>query len=89
MESEVRMLASEKHDLFPGLMRRIPKTELLQGKPLDVLSVQADDGDDEISLVTHPHVEALPYIIPVLHRMREDTEKQVRRCSASRKYQED
>jgi hypothetical protein len=76
-KSEMRMLVAKKHDLFPRLMRRIPKAELVQEKPHDVLSVRTDDGDDEIPLVTHPRVEGLPHIIPVLHRMLEDTEKQV------------
>jgi hypothetical protein len=76
-KSEMRMLVAQKHDLFPRLMRNIPKAELVQQKPHDVLSIRTDDGGDEISLVTHPRVEGLPYIIPALHRMREDTEKQV------------
>jgi hypothetical protein len=76
-KSELRMLVAKKHDLFPRLMRRLPKAELVQQQPHDVLSVRTDDGGDEIPLVTHPRVEGLPLIIPVLHRMREDTEKQV------------
>ncbi len=76
-KSEMRMLAAKKHDLFPRLIRRIPKAELVQQQPHDVLSVRTDDGSDEIALVTHPRVEGLPYIIPALRRMREDTEKQV------------
>ena len=67
----------KKHDLFPRLMRRIPKADLVQKNPHDVLRIQTDDGTDEIPLVTHPRVEGLPHIIPALHRMREDTEKQV------------
>ncbi len=76
-KSETRMLVAQKRDLFPRLMRRIPKAELVQQRPHDVLSVRTDDGDEEIPLVTHPRVEGLPYIIPALQRMREDTEKQV------------
>jgi len=77
-KSDMRMLVAKKHDLFPRLMRRIPKAELVQHQPHDVLSVRTDDGGgDEIPLVTHPRVEGLPYIIRALHRMREDTEKQV------------
>jgi len=76
-KSDMRMLVAKKHDLFPRLIRRIPKAELMQQQPHDVLSVRTDDGDDEIALVTHPRVEGLPYIIPALQRMREDTEKQV------------
>ena len=77
MEKEMRMLVAQKHDLFPRLMRRIPKAELVQRSPHDVLRVKTDDGGDDIPLVTHPRVEGLPHIIPALHRMREDTEKQV------------
>lgn len=58
-------------------MRRIPKADLVQRQPHDVLSVRTDDGSDKIPLVTHPRLEGLPHIIPALHRMREDTEKQV------------
>ncbi len=76
-KSEMRMLVAKKHDLFPRLIRRIPKAELMQQQPHDVLSVRTDDGDDEIALVTHPRAEGLPYIIPVLQRMREDTQKQM------------
>ena len=76
-KSEMRMLIEKKHDLFPRLLRRIPKAELVRQKPHDVLSVRTDDGGDEIPLVTHPRVEGLPHIIPALQRMREDTEKQV------------
>jgi hypothetical protein len=76
-KEDMRMLIEKKRDLFPQLMGRIPKADLVQQKPHDVLSVQTDDGSDEISLVTHPRVDGLPHILPVLHRMREDTEKQV------------
>jgi hypothetical protein len=74
---EIRMLISQKHDLFPRLMCRIPRVELAQRLPHDVLSVRTDDQEIEITLVTHPRVEGLPHIIPALDRMREDTEKQV------------
>jgi hypothetical protein len=50
-KEDMRMLIEKKHDLFPRLMRRIPKAELLQQKPHDVLSLKTDDGSDEISLV--------------------------------------
>jgi hypothetical protein len=76
-KSDMRMLVAKKHDLFPRLMRRLPKVELVQQTPHDVLHVRTDDDSADISLVTHPRVDGLPYIIPVLHRMREDTEKQV------------
>ena len=76
-KSDMRMLIEKKQDLFPRLMRRIPKAELVRQKPHDVLSVRTDDGDDEVPLFTHPRVEGLPHIIPALQRMREDTEKQV------------
>jgi hypothetical protein len=76
-KGEIRMLISKKHDLFPRLMCRIPRVELAQGVPYDVLCVKTDDQEIETSLVTHPRVEGLPHIIPVLARMREDTEKQV------------
>jgi hypothetical protein len=76
-KSDMRMLVAKKHDLFPRLIRRIPNAELMQQQPHNVLSVRTDDGDDEIALVTHPRVEGLPYIIPALQRMREDTQKQV------------
>ncbi len=76
-KSEMRMLVAQKHDLFPRLMRRIPKADLVQKNPHDVLRIKTDDGTDKIPLVTHPRVEGLPLIIPALHRMREDTEKQV------------
>jgi hypothetical protein len=49
----------------------------VQQQPHDVLRIKTDDGSDKIPLVTHPRVEGLPHIIPALHRMREDTEKQV------------
>ena len=76
-KSEMRMLVEKKHDLFPWLICRLPKVELMQQQPYDILIVRTDDGGDEIPLVTHPRVEGLPYIIPALHRMREDTEKQM------------
>ncbi|MBV8452562.1 MAG: hypothetical protein JOZ29_09855 [Deltaproteobacteria bacterium] len=76
-KSDMRMLVAKKHDLFPQLIRRIPNAELMQQQPHNVLSVRTDDGDDQIALVTHPRVEGLPYIIPALQRMREDTQKQV------------
>jgi hypothetical protein len=76
-KEDMRMLIEKKHDLFPRLMRRIPKAELVQQQPHDVLRIKTDDGSDKIPLVTHPRVEGLPHIIPALHRMREDTEKQV------------
>jgi hypothetical protein len=76
-KSEMRMLVAKKHDLFPRLVCHIPKVDLVQQKPHDVLTVRTDDGSHEIPLVTHPRVEGLPYMIPALHRMREDTEKQV------------
>jgi hypothetical protein len=76
-KSDMRMLVAQKHDLFPRLLRRILKAELVQQQPHDVLSVRTDDGGDEIPLVTHPRVEGLPHIIPALQRVREDTEKQV------------
>jgi len=76
-KEDMRMLIEKKHDLFPRLMRRIPKAELVQQQPHDVLRIKTDDGSDKIPLVTHPRVEGLPHTIPALHRMREDTEKQV------------
>ena len=76
-KEDMRMLIEKKHDLFPRLMRRIPKAELVQQQPHDVLRIKTDDGSDKIPLVTHPRVEGLPHIISALHRMREDTEKQV------------
>jgi hypothetical protein len=76
-KSEMRMLIAKKQDLFPYLLRTIRKVELLEQKPHDVLRVQTDDDSHEIPLVTHPRVEGLPLIIPVLKRMREDTEKQI------------
>lgn len=76
-KEDMRMLIEKKHDLFPRLMRRIPKAELVQQQPHDVLRIKTDDGSDKIPLVTHPGVEGLPQIIPALHRMREETKKQV------------
>ena len=76
-KGDMRMLVATKHDLFPRFMRLILKADLVQQQPHDVLNVRTDDGDDEVPLVTHPRVEGLPLIIPALHRMREDTEKQV------------
>ncbi len=76
-KKDMRMLIEKKHDLFPRLLRRLPKVELVQQQPHDVLRIKSYDGSDKIPLVTHPRGEGLPHIIPALHRMREDTEKQV------------
>jgi len=76
-KEDVRMLIEKKHDLFPRLLCRIPRADLVQQQPHDVLNVETDDGGETIPLVTHPRVEGLPLIIPVLRRMHEDTEKQL------------
>lgn len=76
-KSEMRMLIAQKHELFPRLISNIPKADLLQRQPHNILSVQTNDGGEEIPLITHPRLEGLPHILPVLRRMYEDTGKQV------------
>ena len=77
-KSEMRMLVAQKRDLFPRLTGHIPKAELLQRKPYDVLSLRtSDDGDSETPLITHPRMDGLPLMVPLFRRMHEDTKKQI------------
>jgi hypothetical protein len=58
-------------------MSTIAEAELVQRQPHEILRVRTDEGRQEIPLVIHPRVESLPYILPALRRMREDTERQL------------
>jgi hypothetical protein len=77
-KNEMRMLVAQKRDLFPRLTGHIPKAELLQRKPYDVLSLRtSDDGDSETPLITNPRMDGLPHMVPFFRRMHEDTKKQI------------
>ncbi|WP_446812184.1 hypothetical protein ACH50O_23180 (plasmid) [Methylomonas sp. 2BW1-5-20] len=75
-KQDLRMLVTQKRDLFPWLMKNIPKAELNRNETWDVLSIDAGKGVEEIQLVTHPDPMGLPYIIEVLRGIHRDTEAQ-------------
>jgi hypothetical protein len=83
-KQDLRMLAAQKRDLFPWLMKNIPRAELNRNGTRDVLSIEAGKGVEEIQLVTHPDPMGLPYIIEVLRGMQRDTEEQVEQIQQAR-----
>ena len=80
-KQDLRMLVAQKRDLFPWLMKNIPRAELNRNGTRDVRSIEAGKGVEEIQLVTHPDPMGLPYIIEVLRGMQRDTEEQLSGCS--------
>ena len=83
-KQDLRILVAQKHDLFPWLMKNIPRAELTRNGTRDVLSIEAGKGAEEIQIVTHPDPMGLPYIIEVLRAVQRDTEKQVARIQQAR-----
>ncbi|MBA3875112.1 MAG: hypothetical protein H0X30_38800 [Anaerolineae bacterium] len=77
-KQDLRMLTTQKQDLFPWLNTNIPRAELSQSDTHDILSIKTGhSGIEEIRLVTHPDPLGLPLIIEVLRGIQRDTAKQV------------
>jgi hypothetical protein len=66
-KQDLRMLTTQKQNLFPWLNTNIPRAELSQSDTHDILSIKTGhSGIEEIRLVTHPDPLGLPLIIEVL-----------------------
>jgi hypothetical protein len=76
-KQDLRMLVTQKRDLFPWQIKNIPKAELNRNEAWDVLSIDAGKGIEEIQLVTHPDPMGLSYIIEVLGGIHSDTKAMV------------
>lgn len=76
-KQDLRMLVAQKRDLFPWLMKKIPRAELNRSDTWDVLSIETGQGAETIQLVTDPDPMGLPHIIEELRRIHRDTEEQV------------
>ena len=85
-KQDLRLLISQKRDLFPWLNTNIPKAMLRQHGSLEFLSIQTGNSDmEEIQLNPHPDPLGLPRIIEALRGIHRDTEEQMKRMEHAKR----